>query len=140
MTVPCLGGDKSDLLAEGVFPEELTYLGQEPAWVGGCSFLQPLSLPSPGTPKGVDFTTVRDLLLSVEGVEALHSLHIWALTVAQPVLSVHIAIAQNADAQAVLKAASACLQGKFHFHTMTIQIEDYSEDMKECQACQGPSD
>uniref|UniRef100_A0A8C9QDQ5 Solute carrier family 30 member 2 n=1 Tax=Spermophilus dauricus TaxID=99837 RepID=A0A8C9QDQ5_SPEDA len=93
-----------------------------------------------GTPKGVDFTAVRDLLLSVEGVEALHSLHIWALTVTQPVLSVHIAIAQNADAQAVLKAASTCLQGKFNFHTMTIQIEDYSEDMKDCQACQGPSD
>ncbi|XP_008564171.1 PREDICTED: zinc transporter 2 isoform X2 [Galeopterus variegatus] len=93
-----------------------------------------------GTPKGVDFTAVRDLLLSVEGVEALHSLHIWALTVAQPVLSVHIAIAQNADAQAVLKVASTRLQGKFHFHTMTIQIEDYSEDMKDCQACQGPSD
>nr|XP_025712705.1 zinc transporter 2 isoform X2 [Callorhinus ursinus] len=93
-----------------------------------------------GTPKGVDFTAVRDLLLSVEGVEALHSLHIWALTVAQPVLSVHIAIAQNADGQAVLKAASTRLQGKFHFHTMTIQIEDYSEDMKDCQACQGPSD
>uniref|UniRef100_A0A8D2APR7 Solute carrier family 30 member 2 n=1 Tax=Sciurus vulgaris TaxID=55149 RepID=A0A8D2APR7_SCIVU len=93
-----------------------------------------------GTPKGVDFTAVRDLLLSVEGVEALHSLHIWALTVAQPVLSVHIAIAQNADAQAVLKAASTCLQGKFYFHTITIQIENYSEDMKDCQACQGPSD
>nr|XP_012606311.1 zinc transporter 2 isoform X3 [Microcebus murinus]XP_012606312.1 zinc transporter 2 isoform X3 [Microcebus murinus] len=93
-----------------------------------------------GTPKGVDFTAVRDLLLSVEGVEALHSLHIWALTVAQPVLSVHIAIAQNADAQAVLKTASTLLQGRFHFHTMTIQIEDYSEDMKDCQACQGPSD
>lgn len=40
----------------------------------------------------MDFTAVRDLLLSVEGVEALHSLHIWALTVTQPVLSVHIAI------------------------------------------------
>lgn len=93
-----------------------------------------------GTPKGVDFTAVRDLLLSVEGVEALHSLHIWALTVAQPVLSVHIAIAQSADAQAVLKAASTLLRGKFHFHTITIQIEVYSEDMKDCQACQGPSD
>lgn len=93
-----------------------------------------------GTPKGVDFTAVRDLLLSVEGVEALHSLHIWALTVTQPVLSVHIAVAQNTDAQAVLKAASARLQGKFNFHTMTIQIEDYSEDMKDCQACQGPLD
>ncbi|XP_069893683.1 proton-coupled zinc antiporter SLC30A2 isoform X2 [Dipodomys merriami] len=93
-----------------------------------------------GTPKGVDFTAVRDLLLSVDGVEALHSLHIWALTVAQPVLSVHIAIAQNADAQAVLKATSTHLQRKFHFHTITIQIENYSEDMKDCQACQGPSD
>lgn len=88
----------------------------------------------------MDFTAVRDLLLSVEGVQALHSLHIWALTMAQPVLSVHIAIAENADAQAVLKMASARLQGRFHFHTMTIQIEDYSEDMRDCQACQGPSD
>ncbi|KAG8506724.1 Zinc transporter 2, partial [Galemys pyrenaicus] len=104
------------------------------------SFLQLLPPLSSGTPKGVDFTAVRDLLLSVEGVEALHSLHIWALTVAQPVLSVHVAIAQNADAQAVLKAASARLQGTFHFHTMTIQIEDYSEDMKDCQACRGPLD
>ncbi|XP_077006876.1 proton-coupled zinc antiporter SLC30A2 isoform X2 [Tamandua tetradactyla] len=52
-----------------------------------------------GTPKGVDFTAVRDLLLSVEGVEALHSLHIWALTVTQPVLSVHIAIGEDTDAQ-----------------------------------------
>uniref|UniRef100_A0A8C6B386 Solute carrier family 30 member 2 n=1 Tax=Monodon monoceros TaxID=40151 RepID=A0A8C6B386_MONMO len=93
-----------------------------------------------GTPRGMDFMAVRDLLLSVEGVEALHSLHIWALTVAQPILSVHVAIAGNADAQAVLKAARTCLQGKFHFHTVTIQIEDYSEDMKDCQSCQGPSD
>lgn len=88
----------------------------------------------------MDFTAVRNLLLSVEGVEALHSLHIWALTVAQPILSVHIAIAENADAQAVLKAVSDRLQEMFHFHTMTIQIEDYSEDMKDCQSCRGPSD
>lgn len=93
-----------------------------------------------GTPKGVDFTAVKNLLLSVDGVEALHSLHIWALTVAQPVLSVHIAIAQNADAQAVLKVARDRLQGKFNFHMMTIQIESYSEEMKDCQECQGPSD
>ncbi|CAO2589462.1 Zinc transporter 2 [Lemmus lemmus] len=93
-----------------------------------------------GTPKGVDFTAVKNLLLSVDGVEALHNLHIWALTVAQPVLSVHIAIAQNADAQAVLKVARDRLQGRFNFHIMTIQIESYSEEMKDCQECQGPSE
>ncbi|XP_053942461.1 proton-coupled zinc antiporter SLC30A2 isoform X2 [Cuculus canorus] len=45
-----------------------------------------------GTPKGMDFNAVRETLLAVEGVEAVHSLHIWALTAAQPLLSVHIAI------------------------------------------------
>ncbi|XP_074832318.1 proton-coupled zinc antiporter SLC30A2 isoform X2 [Carettochelys insculpta] len=45
-----------------------------------------------GTPKGVDFNNVKEILLSINGVKALHSLHIWALTVSHPVLSVHIAI------------------------------------------------
>ena len=83
-----------DLLAQQVCSEETALEQQKRAAVGGSSLLQPLSLPSSGTPKGVDFTAVRDLLLSVEGVEALHSLHIWALTVTQPVLSVHIAIGE----------------------------------------------
>lgn len=54
--------------------------------------------------------------------------------------SVSLFPAQNADAQAVLKVARDRLQGKFNFHTMTIQIESYSEDMKNCQECQGPSE
>ncbi|XP_069828657.1 proton-coupled zinc antiporter SLC30A2 isoform X2 [Dendropsophus ebraccatus] len=93
-----------------------------------------------GTPKGVDFNMVKDTLLSINGVKALHSLHIWALTVSQPVLSVHIAINEDADSQMVLKEASARLQSKFHFHTTTIQIENYSEDMRDCQECQDPTD
>ncbi|KAF5920649.1 hypothetical protein HPG69_014686 [Diceros bicornis minor] len=93
-----------------------------------------------GTSKGVGFTAIWDLLLLMEGVEVLHTRHIWVLTVAQPVLSVHLTITQNAAAQAVLKVVSAHVQGKFHFHTMTIRIDDYSEDMKDCQACQGSLD
>ncbi|KAG8588762.1 hypothetical protein GDO81_006092 [Engystomops pustulosus] len=93
-----------------------------------------------GTPKGVDFNMVKDTLLSIKGVKALHSLHIWALTVSQPVLSVHIAINEDANSQMVLKEASSELQSKFHFHTTTIQIENYSEDMRDCQECQDPTD
>ncbi|XP_063810830.1 proton-coupled zinc antiporter SLC30A2 [Pseudophryne corroboree] len=93
-----------------------------------------------GTPKGVNFNMVKDTLLSINGVKALHSLHIWALTVSQPVLSVHIAINENANAQMVLKEASSQLQSKFNFHTTTIQIENYSEDMVDCQECQDPTD
>ena len=84
----------------------------------------------------MDFTAVQDMLLSVEEVEALHSLHIWVLTVAQSVLSVHTTITQKADAQAVLKAASTRLQGKFHFHTInTIQIVAYSDHGHERLLC-----
>ncbi|XP_069478904.1 proton-coupled zinc antiporter SLC30A2 [Ambystoma mexicanum] len=93
-----------------------------------------------GTPKGVDFNAVKECLLQVQGVKALHSLHIWALTVSQPVLSVHIAITENADAQVLLKEASSQLQGKFNFHTTTIQIENYSDDMMDCSECRDPSD
>lgn len=93
-----------------------------------------------GTPKGVDFNAVKESLLCIPGVKALHSLHIWALTVSQPVLSVHIAINEDADAQVLLKEASTQLQTKFNFHTTTIQIENYSEDMKDCSECRDPSD
>ena len=81
-----VSGGRGDLSHRGL--REALCEEQEAAWVGGSPVLQPLSLSSSGTPKGVDFTAVRNLLLSVEGVEALHSLHIWALTVAQPILSV----------------------------------------------------
>ncbi|NWX14681.1 ZNT2 protein, partial [Aegotheles bennettii] len=93
-----------------------------------------------GTPKGMDFNAVRETLLAVGGVEAVHSLHIWALTAAQPLLSVHIAISAGASAQEVLEEASSRLQGTFRFHTTTIQVESYSEEMRDCRECQPPRD
>lgn len=37
---------------------------------------------------------VRDGLLGVKGVKAVHNLHIWALTMNQTVLSAHVAIGE----------------------------------------------
>lgn len=107
---------------------------------------------------------MRETLLAVQGVEAVHSLHIWSLTAAQPLLSVHVAISEycflgrdsgftrtptspplllagaGASAQEVLEEASSRLQGTFHFHTTTIQVENYSEEMQDCRECQPPRD
>ncbi|XP_067167533.1 proton-coupled zinc antiporter SLC30A2 isoform X1 [Apteryx mantelli] len=47
---------------------------------------------------------------------------------------------EDASAQEVLEEASARLQGAFGFHTTTIQIESYSEDMRDCRECQTPRD
>nr|XP_023687929.1 zinc transporter 3-like [Paramormyrops kingsleyae] len=92
------------------------------------------------TPPGLHFTQVKQSLLSVCGVRQLHSLHIWALTVNQPVLSVHITVEDGVEAQTLLKEASQMLQSQYGFHTITIQIEDYSEDMADCHKCRDPAE
>lgn len=48
-----------------------------------------------GTPAGVDYREVRERLLSIKGVKAVHNLHIWALTMNQAVLSAHVAIGEE---------------------------------------------
>lgn len=48
-----------------------------------------------GTPSGVDYREVRESLLSIKGVKAVHNLHIWALTMNQAVLSAHVAIGEK---------------------------------------------
>ncbi|GCC22858.1 proton-coupled zinc antiporter SLC30A2-like [Chiloscyllium punctatum] len=93
-----------------------------------------------GIPKGMDFNQVKESLLLIDGVKAMHSLHIWALTVNQPLLSVHIAINEDANAREILAEANHMLHSKFDFHSITIQIENYSDDMVNCKECQEPRD
>nr|WLQ25299.1 solute carrier family 30 member 2 [Ctenopharyngodon idella] len=93
-----------------------------------------------GTPKGIEFNSVKEVLLSLKAVKAMHSLHLWALTIGQSLLSVHIAIEENADPQSVLKEATELLQTKFGFYSTTIQVEPYCEDMIHCAQCQDPMD
>ncbi|XP_038654443.1 zinc transporter 2-like isoform X3 [Scyliorhinus canicula] len=93
-----------------------------------------------GTPKGMDFNQVKECLLLIDGVKAMHSLHMWALTINQPVLSVHIAINDDVNAQAILAEANQRLQSQFDFHSITIQVENYSADMVNCRECQEPKD
>ncbi|XP_078279042.1 proton-coupled zinc antiporter SLC30A2-like [Rhinoraja longicauda] len=93
-----------------------------------------------GTPKGMDFNHVKETLLLIDGVKAVHSLRIWTLTMNQLVLSVHIATNDEANSQVILAEANQVLQRKFDFYSITIQIESYFDDMAECRECQEPRD
>uniref|UniRef100_A0A3P8YSY1 Probable proton-coupled zinc antiporter SLC30A3 n=2 Tax=Esox lucius TaxID=8010 RepID=A0A3P8YSY1_ESOLU len=93
-----------------------------------------------GVPKGIDFNAVRDMLLSLRGVKATHNLHIWALTMSQSQLSVHVAIDKDANPQLVLMESTKMLQSEFGFASLTIQVEQYSEEMVYCTRCQDPTD
>lgn len=52
--------------------------------------------PTSGAPAGLKYSNVRDGLLAVNGVTAVHNLHIWALTMNQAVLTAHVAIGERA--------------------------------------------
>lgn len=93
-----------------------------------------------GTPIGMDFNNVKETLLLIDEVKAVHSLRIWALTMNQLVLSAHIATNDVANPQVILAEANHVLQKKFDFCSITIQVENYSDDMTECKECQEPRD
>lgn len=48
-----------------------------------------------GTPKEIDFNSVKDVLLSVKTVKAVHNLYLWSLTVGQTLIAVHVAVGKK---------------------------------------------
>lgn len=47
-----------------------------------------------GTPRGLEFDAVKEELLGTSGVRGVHDLHLWALTLSHPALSVHVAVGE----------------------------------------------
>ncbi|XP_036422532.1 uncharacterized protein slc30a8 isoform X2 [Colossoma macropomum] len=91
-----------------------------------------------GTPTGVNFKEVRERLLSVKGVKAVHNLHIWALTMNQAVLSAHVAIDDTAEPQLVLREITQSCFTTYSFHSITIQLEQQADQRPDCSLCQDP--
>ncbi|XP_055732008.1 proton-coupled zinc antiporter SLC30A8-like isoform X1 [Salvelinus fontinalis] len=91
-----------------------------------------------GTPAGVKHGEVRDRLLAVKGVKSVHSLHIWALTMNQTVLSAHVAIDDLVDSQPVLREMTQTCFSNYNFHSVTIQLEQQSDQKPGCSLCDDP--
>ncbi|KAL7873105.1 hypothetical protein AOLI_G00121760 [Acnodon oligacanthus] len=93
-----------------------------------------------GTPHGIDYDAVKEALLSVRGVKATHSLHIWALAMNQPQIAVHAVIDEQTNPQFVLMDMTKLLHSEFGLHNVTVQIETYPDDAAYCDECQKPMD
>ncbi|KAM7384530.1 hypothetical protein PAMA_011744 [Pampus argenteus] len=91
-----------------------------------------------GTPAGVSFSEVRDGLLAVKGVTAVHNLHIWALTINQALLTAHVAIDESVDAQTVLREMTQACFSSYNFHSITIQMERQADLKPGCTLCEDP--
>jgi len=91
-----------------------------------------------GTPQHIDFTEIKDALLSIDGVRYAHNLRIWSLTTTKITMSVHLAIDDIIQSQEILQEASKLMHKRFAIQDSTIQIELYAREMDDCDHCQDP--
>lgn len=76
-----------------------------------------------GTPEGVDPDAVKQTLLSVAGVRAVHDLHIWSVTTGVPLLSAHLEINDMAEWNATLAKVREALARQHRIDHATLQPE-----------------
>ena len=77
-----------------------------------------------GVPAGIDMDEVRGAVQAVEGVAAVHDLHVWALGSREPVLTAHVLLADDAgDADGVRAAVAGLLRARFGIDHVTLQME-----------------
>ena len=64
---------------------------------------------------------------------------IWGLTTDKTALSAHLVVKQGQNAQKVLKEATLMIRGKYDLYEMTLQVEEFTEDMNQCGQCKDTS-
>ncbi|MGH9476368.1 MAG: cation diffusion facilitator family transporter [Terriglobales bacterium] len=78
-----------------------------------------------GAPRGVNRAQVEAALAAVEGVEAVHDLHIWSLGSQSHALSAHVRIADVpvSAAELIRQRVCALLDERYHIRHATLQFE-----------------
>jgi cobalt-zinc-cadmium efflux system protein len=85
-----------------------------------------------GVPAGIDVDQVELALAELDGVEAVHDLHIWPLSTTETALTAHIVTAV-ADYPDELLARARGVLHSFHIEHCTIQVErHHPPDHKDC--------
>ena len=74
-------------------------------------------------PPGIDRGAVEAYLTSLPGVTAVHDLHIWGMSTTEAALTVHLIKPEVADDDQLLLEVSNVLEGRFHIHHATVQVE-----------------
>lgn len=78
------------------------------------------------TPAHINVGEVETALRGIDGVAAVHNLHVWTITSGIDALSAHVVLAEGATrevADAVVGAAAALLKEKFGIGHATVQVE-----------------
>lgn len=126
------------LVSLGVIIAGALYLWQGWAWIDPLAsilialivivgtwslFRQSLHLLFDGVPEHIDLQAVRATLNALPGVIAVHDLHVWAMSTAEPALTAHLVCREDTVIGSVLREAREQLLKHYAIDHVTLQIE-----------------
>ena len=65
-------------------------------------------------------------------------IRIWGLTTDKTALSAHLAVEAGCDAQQVLQDATVEIKTMYDLYEVTLQVEEFHENMDSCGQCREP--
>jgi cobalt-zinc-cadmium efflux system protein len=95
-----------------------------------------LALALNAAPARIDVAEVRRHLAGLEGVVAVHDLHVWPMSTTETALTAHLVMPGRTVSDAFLREVAASLRTRFGVGHATIQIESgETECPRSCGAC-----
>jgi len=96
-------------------------------------FSESISLALDAVPKNIDLEEVKASILNHDEVEAIHDLHIWAMSTSENALSAHL-IAPHANQDKLLNDIQNIVSKQYSITHLTIQIEKDNAQLN-CKEC-----
>ncbi|MFQ6624650.1 hypothetical protein Gotur_003665 [Gossypium turneri] len=75
------------------------------------------------TPRDINIDMVEDGIKGINGVESVHDLHVWAITVGKLVLSCHVVAKPGAESKEMISKIRDYCESTYKIHHITVQIE-----------------
>ncbi len=88
----------------------------------------PLDVLMEAAPPGVDVEAVARAIGSVDGVLAVHDLHVWSVTPGFEALAAHVVVARGADRDRARREAEFVLRDRYGIEHTTLQMEEEADD------------
>lgn len=88
-----------------------------------------------GIPRSIDFLEVQRSVSAIPGVVRVHNLRIWSLSLDKIALSAHIAVDRGESPSEILKMVSTKIRSTYEIFELTLQIEEFKEEMDSCKQC-----
>jgi len=82
-----------------------------------------------GAPSSISISDLRDSIAQVDGVESVHELHVWQLSEARLIVSVHIKVSSTRPYMDIARDVKSVLHQN-GIHSGTVQpefVDDYSD-------------